>query len=170
MKFRRMRNTRVPTAVLLLALAGCAAPAEQEAVAEAELECMIDGRTYYVSHPWTCLREGGEIVEPPREPSAWVVEAVKVRWQGRDEIKSGQFHYNRFGNRGEMRLDLPEAGDSCHGPYRLQTFGNADWSAGCESGQKITGIVFLNEGGVAASGHGEDSEGRQFGFFAQPEN
>lgn len=137
---------------------------------EAELECVIDGRSYVVSHPWICLREGGEIVEPPSEPSPWVVEAVKVRWQGRDEIKSGQFHYNRFGSRGEMRLELPEVGDSCHGPYRLHSFGDAEWSAACDSGLKIRGTVFLDEGGVSAGGHGKDGEGRNFGFFSKQES
>jgi hypothetical protein len=163
----------VTRAIILVAavalVSACAGPAVREAAAD-DLECVIDGRTYFVTHPWTCLREGGEIVETRGASPAWTVAAVKVRWQGRDAIKSGRFHYSRFGNRGEMRLELPEAGDSCHGPYRLQTFGNADWSAVCDSGQKITGIVFLNEGGVAASGHGEDSEGRQFGFFSRQES
>jgi hypothetical protein len=164
----------VTRAIILFAagalLSACAAPAEQEAAADGELECEIDGRSFVVSHPWTCLREGGRIVEPPSEPSAWIVEAVKVKWQGRDAITSGQFHYNRFGNKGEMRLDLPEAGDSCRGAYRLHSFGDADWLAVCDSGLKIRGTVFLDEGGVSVGGHGKDGDGRNFGFFAQPES
>ncbi len=158
------------TAGLTALLSACAGPAGQEAAAEDELECVIDGRSYFVTHPWTCLREGGRIVEPSGEPSAWVVEAVKVHWQGRDEIKSGQFHYNRSGQRGEMRLDLPEVGDSCRGPYRLHAFGDAEWLAVCDSGQKFRGTVFLNEGGVSASGHGKDGEGRILGFFSKQES
>jgi len=154
-------------APLFLLLAACSAPGDQETAADADLECVIDGRSYYVSHPWTCLRENGQIVETPGAPSDWVVEAVKVKWQGREDIQSGQFFYNRFGNRGEMRLDLPDVGDSCHGPYRLHAFGDADWSAVCDSGQRITGRVFLNEGGVSASGLGEDAEGRNIGFFSE---
>ena len=149
----------------LLVLAGCAAPEAQ--TAETRLECEIAGRTYVVSHPWTCLRDGGRVIEVSAAPSRWVSQRVKVRWQGRDEIQSGRMHYNRFGRKGEMRLELPEAGDSCRGTYRLHSFGDADWLAVCDSGQRIRGIVFLDEGGVSVSGHGKDAEGRTFGFYPQ---
>jgi hypothetical protein len=147
-------------------LAACSTTAS---TTDARLECTTDSRTYFVTHPWICLRDGGEIVEAPSAPSDWVVEAVKVKWQGRDAITSGHFYYNRFGNRGEMRLDLPEAGDSCYGPYRLHSFGDADWSAACDSGLKTRVTVFLDTDGVSASGHGKDSEGRNFGFFQKQE-
>jgi hypothetical protein len=153
-------------AALVLALAGCSGSAAQQA--ETRLECDINGRTYVVSHPWACLREGGRVVEAPNAPSAWVSEAVKVGWQGRSEIKSGRAHYNRFGPTGELRLDLPEADDLCEGTYELDFGHDADWSATCESGQKIEARVFLNEGGISISAVGKDGQGRTFGFFPQP--
>jgi len=150
----------------LLALAGCGGATEQQA--QMRLECELNGRSYVVSHPWACLREGGRVVETPSAPSAWISEAVKVGWQGRGEIKSGRAHYNRFGASGELRLDLPEAGDLCEGTYSLAYGHDADWSATCESGQKIEARVFLNEGGISISAVGKDGEGRTFGFFPQP--
>jgi hypothetical protein len=150
----------------LLALAGCSGTAGQQSAMR--LECEFNGRITVVSHPWTCLRDGGRVIEAPSGPSAWISEAVRVGWQGRGEIKSGRAHYSRFGASGELRLDLPEAGDLCEGPYRLDYGHDADWSATCESGQKIEARVFLNEGGISISAVGKDGEGRTFGFFPQP--
>ena len=65
-------------------------------------------------------------------------------------------------------LDLPEADDLCEGSYELDVGHDADWSATCESGQKIEARVFLNEGGISISAVGKDGQGRTFGFFPKP--
>ncbi len=150
---------------LLLLPAGCAAPGGQSA--ETRLECESAGRTYFVSHPWSCLREGGRVSEVSATPSPWISQAVRVGWQGRAEIRSGRLHYNRAAWEGELRLELPEAGDVCQGSYVRLTATDADWSATCDSGQQIAGRLFMNEGGISISAHGEDGEGRSFGFYPQ---
>ena len=149
----------------LLVLAGCAGP--DEPATESRLECEIRGRTYVVSHPWSCLREGGRVIEVSAAPSRWVSQPVKVGWQGRDEIQSGRLHYNRAGGAGGLRLELPEAGDECEGSYVLKTPTDANWSASCDSGQEIAGNLFLDEGGISISAQGKDADGRTFGFYPQ---
>jgi len=155
----------VCAAALALALAGCAASEEQ--TAETRLECEVDGHYYFVSHPWSCLREGGRVIEVATGPSVWVSQAVKVGWQGRDEITSGRLHYNRADTAGDLRLELPEAEDECEGRYTLKSPTDANWSASCDSGQEIAGHLFLNEGGISISALGTDGEGRSFGFYPE---
>lgn len=152
---------------LALALAGLAAGCSGalEQTAETRLECEVNGRAYFVSHPWACLRQGGRVAEVPAEPSPWISEAVKVGWQGRGDIKSGRAYYNRAGAEGGLRLTLPEVNDECQGSYVLQTPTDADWTATCDSGLRIEARLFLNEGGIAISAVGKDGEGRTFGFY-----
>lgn len=154
------------SALLLAALAGCAAPAEQPAEGGGRLECEIEGYFYFVSHPWACLREGGRVVDTGEASGEWTTVAVTVRWQGRDEIKSGQLHYNRFGRKGEMRLELPAAGDACEGPYTLGTPYEGTWTGRCDSGQTLKVELYLKQYRVAISARGKDGERRTFGFYA----
>ena len=161
-----MRSAGWGVLVLALLAAGCAAPGAQRA--EARLECELNGKLSFVSHPWSCLREGGRVIEVSAAESAWASEAVKVGWQGRGEIKSGRLHHLHLGDAGTLRLDLPEARDACEGDYALTTPTDGDWSATCDSGQQIEARLFLNEGGVTLSAHGQDGEGRSFGFYPKP--
>lgn len=153
---------------LLAFLAGCAAPGEHEAAGGERLECEIDGHYYFITHPWSCLREGGTVVEVPAGESGWTSVAVKVGWQGRDEIKAGRLQYNSSRREGSLRLDLPAAGDVCEGPYKLATPYEGTWSAHCASGHTLDARLLLRQYKVTISALGKDGEGRTFGFTPKP--
>ncbi len=153
---------------LALLASGCAAPGEQQGAGDDRLECELDGHIYFISHPWACLREGGRVVEVPASADSRETVAVKVGWQGREEIKAGRLRYDSSRRRGSLRLELPAAGDVCEGDFLLTTPTDGDWTATCDSGQQIEARLFLNQAGVTISAHGKDGEGRSFGFYPKP--
>ena len=152
--------------LFLAALAGCAAPDAQEA--SVRLECEANGYTYVITDPWSCLREGGRVVEVTPAAGDWTTVAVKVGWQGREEITAGRLHYDRSRRQGQLLLDLPAAGDVCEGPYELATPSEGTWSAHCESGHTLDVTLLLRQYRVAISALGKDGEGRSFGFTPRP--
>jgi len=80
-------------------------------------------------------------------------------------------HYSRLGDRGDLRLELPEAGDACEGPYTLGTPYEGIWTGRCDSGQTLKAELYLKQYRVAVSARGKDGERRTFGFYApEPES
>ena len=147
-------------------LAACGGSYEK--VQRGSFECEINGRYYFASHPKACAQEGGRAVDPVPANGQSASLAVKVGWQGRDEITTGQLTYSRFGDWGDLRLELPEAGDVCEGTYRLKNPYDATWNADCESGRTVRGNLFLRQVDVAISAQGKDGDGRSVGFFPLP--
>jgi hypothetical protein len=157
--------------IFFAAMALLAACTTTASTTDARLECTTDSRTYFVTHPWICLREGGRLVETAEGASDWTSLAVSVRWQWREEIRSGHLYYRRTGDLGELLLELPSVEDACKGDFTLWVAYEGEFAARCESGQTLRGSIYLKQYRVAASARGEDGEGRNFGFYApEPES
>jgi hypothetical protein len=152
-------------AAALAALAGCADKAPESRQETSRYNCAIGGKFYTVGHPWTCIREGGQVMALDGET---VPYWMTVEWEGQAAPLHGVLMAPKSGTTGSLTVDLGETVGACEGTFSYTKTQHGVWSVDCDNGVSASGTFFNYGRQYAVTGSGLDSEGHAVDFDALP--